>query len=421
MVDVVKRVFKRHGAVTIETPVCELKETLTGKYGEDSKLIYDLADQGGEILALRYDLTVPFARFCAEHGIDTIKRYHISRVYRRDRPAMAKGRYREFYQCDFDIAGDFESMVPDAECIKIVTEILEELRIGDFVLKVNHRKILDGIFAVAGVPAELFRSICSAVDKLDKSEWAEVKAEMLQKGISSEIAETIWSYSQKKGGVELVLELLQDELLCSNELAKEGLEAMKKMFLFCDLFGVPPGRVSFDLSLARGLDYYTGVIYECVLVGQDVGSVAGGGRYDTLVGMFTKKGKSIPCVGVSLGLERLFTIVEKNIQGAVPSRPTQVLIIGATGKDDKDQIFAERLKLCNVLWANGISCETAHKTNAKLMTQIQLCEKELIKFAVIIGSGEIQQGIVKIRDIATREETEISREELPAKILELLL
>ena len=166
--------FKRHGAETIDTPVFELREVLTGKYGEDSKLIYDLADQGGEILSLRYDLTVPFARYCAMNKISNIKRYHMAKVYRRDNPSILRGRLREFYQCDFDIAGDYDAMIPDAECVKIVAEILAAVNVGKFVIKVNHRKILDGIFEVCGVAADMFRTICSAVDKLDKSPWEEV-------------------------------------------------------------------------------------------------------------------------------------------------------------------------------------------------------------------------------------------------------
>ena len=136
----IKRIFKRHGAVEIDTPVFELKETLTGKYGEDSKLIYDLADQGGELLALRYDLTVPFARFLALNSVGNIKRYHIAKVYRRDNPVMSKGRFREFYQCDFDIAGVYPPMIPDAEVLTVATEILSELKIGDFMIKLNHRR-----------------------------------------------------------------------------------------------------------------------------------------------------------------------------------------------------------------------------------------------------------------------------------------
>ena len=141
-------VFKCHGAITIDTPVFELKEVLTGKYGEDSKLIYDLKDQGGEILSLRYDLTVPFARYVAMNKIQTIKRYQIAKVYRRDNPSISRGRYREFYQCDFDIAGQFDAMVADAECVKIVKDILNSMEVGTFAIKVNHRQILDGIFEV---------------------------------------------------------------------------------------------------------------------------------------------------------------------------------------------------------------------------------------------------------------------------------
>uniref|UniRef100_A0A8C5IL42 histidine--tRNA ligase n=1 Tax=Junco hyemalis TaxID=40217 RepID=A0A8C5IL42_JUNHY len=179
--------FKRHGAEVIDTPVFELKETLTGKYGEDSKLIYDLKDQGGELLSLRYDLTVPFARYLAMNKITNIKRYHIAKVYRRDNPAMTRGRYREFYQCDFDIAGQFDPMIPDAECLKIVHEILSDLQLGDFVIKVNDRRILDGMFAVCGVPDSKFRTICSSVDKLDKVLWEEVRSEMVaEKGLSPE-------------------------------------------------------------------------------------------------------------------------------------------------------------------------------------------------------------------------------------------
>ncbi|GBG30659.1 Histidine--tRNA ligase, cytoplasmic [Hondaea fermentalgiana] len=426
--DTIKGVFKRHGAVSIETPVAELKETLTGKYGEDSKLIYDLADQGGEILALRYDLTVPFARYCAEHGVETIKRYHIARVYRRDNPVMTKGRYREFYQCDIDIAGEYEPMVADAECVKIVTDILGGLDVGDFLVKINHRQLLDGIFAVCGVPDDLFRPICSAVDKLDKTEWPEVKEEMIRKGISGEVAEKIWGYAQQKGGPELVAKLLEDEDLCANESAKAGLDAMKLLFEFCDCYGVPANRVSFDLSMARGLDYYTGVIYEAVLVGAEVGSVAGGGRYDNLVGMFLakkgkKKDKKIPCVGVSLGIERLFTVVanrQKSQEGAVASRPTEIQVVGIATSEDKQEILRERMKVCSELWEAGVSAETSYKASAKFMTQVQHCEKNAIPFAVVVGKSELEAGKIKIRNIVSKDEEEVPRDQYIARLKELL-
>ena len=164
-------VFRSHGAVALDTPVFELKEILSGKYGEDSKLIYDLQDQGGELCSLRYDLTVPFARVLAMNpNLQTIKRYHLAKVYRRDQPALKKGRMREFFQCDFDIAGAYDAMLPDAEIVRIIDETLSALDIGKFTLKINHRKILDGIFQICGVPDEKIRTISSAVDKLDKVE-----------------------------------------------------------------------------------------------------------------------------------------------------------------------------------------------------------------------------------------------------------
>jgi len=327
-------VFKLHGAVTIDTPVMELKETLTGKYGEDSKLIYDVADQGGELLSLRYDLTVPFARYVAQNRIDKIKRYHIARVYRRDQPAMNRGRYREFYQCDFDIAGQYEPMMPDAECVKIVSQILTALELNDFTIKVNHRCLLDGMFAVCGVPEPKFRTICSAVDKLDKEEWACVRAEMIdEKGLDAASADKIGEYVKLSGGTELAQKLEADAALMANESAKKGVEDMRKLLQFCDVYGCLD-KVSFDLSLARGLDYYTGVIYEAVLPplpsGERVGSVAGGGRYDNLVGMFAGgkgRGSVVPCVGVSMGVERIFTIMEVGLALLVAGLITPAVLV----------------------------------------------------------------------------------------------
>ncbi|XP_063460701.1 histidine--tRNA ligase, cytoplasmic isoform X1 [Pan paniscus] len=321
--DIIIRCFKRHGAEVIDTPVFELKETLMGKYGEDSKLIYDLKDQGGELLSLRYDLTVPFARYLAMNKLTNIKRYHIAKVYRRDNPAMTRGRYREFYQCDFDIAGNFDPMIPDAECLKIMCEILSSLQIGDFLVKVNDRRILDGMFAICGVSDSKFRTICSSVDKLDKVSWEEVKNEMVgEKGLAPEVADRIGDYVQQHGGVSLVEQLLQDPKLSQNKQALEGLGDLKLLFEYLTLFGIDD-KISFDLSLARGLDYYTGVIYEAVLLqtpaqaGEEplgVGSVAAGGRYDGLVGMFDPKGRKVPCVGLSIGVERIFSIVEQRLE-----------------------------------------------------------------------------------------------------------
>lgn len=422
--------FKRHGAETIDTPVFELKETLTGKYGEDSKLIYDLKDQGGELLSLRYDLTVPFARYLAMNKITNIKRYHIAKVYRRDNPAMTRGRYREFYQCDFDIAGQYDAMIPDAECLKIVHEILSELQLGDFLIKVNDRHILDGMFAVCGVPDNKFRTICSSVDKLDKTPWQDVKNEMVgEKGLPPEAADRIGEYVQMNGGLEMIEQLLQDPLLSQNKLSLDGLNDMKTLFEYLALYGVT-SQISFDLSLARGLDYYTGVIYEAVLL-QDqkeaqaqqndhceetpsVGSVAGGGRYDGLVGMFDPKGRKVPCVGVSIGIERIFSIMEQKAEASdekIRTTETQVLVAAAQKK-----LLEERLKLISELWNAGIKAEMLYKKNPKLLNQLQYCEETGIPLVAIIGEQELKDGVVKLRVVATREEVNISRQDLVEEI-----
>ena len=311
---IIRRVFKRHGAVEIDTPVFELKETLTGKYGEDSKLIYDLADQGGERLALRYDLTVPFARFLAVNSVGNIKRFHIGKVYRRDQPALSRGRYREFYQCDFDIAGVYGRMVPDSECLAVACEILDALPIGDFGIKLNHRRLLDAILDICGVPAEKFRTICSAVDKLDKEPWEEVKREMVEdKGLSSEVADRIGEFVVLKGKPwDMYNSLMTEKKFGDHKGALEAMEDMRILFEYLEAMDKLK-FISFDLSLARGLDYYTGVIYEAVCMNGNtqVGSIGGGGRYDYLVSMFQEAGKVTPTVGVSVGIERVFTLMEE--------------------------------------------------------------------------------------------------------------
>jgi histidyl-tRNA synthetase len=310
----IRRVFKSHGAVEIDTPVFELKETLTGKYGEDSKLIYDLADQGGELLALRYDLTVPFARYLALNAVGNIKRFHIGKVYRRDQPVLSKGRYREFYQCDFDIAGNYGRMVPDSECLVVAAEILGSLDIGDFQIKLNHRRLLDAILDLCGVPADKFRTICSAVDKLDKEPWTEVKREMVEdKGLDSSVADKIGKFVVRKGSPwELYYALMEEKAFGDHKGAMEAMEDLRILFTYLEAMDKLK-FISFDLSLARGLDYYTGVIYEAVSMNGNtqVGSIGGGGRYDTLVSMFQDAGNVTPCVGVSVGIERVFTLMEQ--------------------------------------------------------------------------------------------------------------
>jgi histidyl-tRNA synthetase len=437
----ITEVFKRHGGVTIDTPVFELREILAGKYGEDSKLIYDLADQGGEICSLRYALTVPFARFLAMNkSISNIKRYHIAKVYRRDQPAMTKGRMREFYQCDFDIAGTYDPMLPDAEILRIICEVFEGLGWnGAYTIKLNHRKILDGIFQVCGVPEEKIRTISSAVDKLDKLPWADVRKEMTEeKGLDGEVADRIGEWVVQKGKVDLLEKLRSNESLAANESMKQGMTDLGLLFEYLEAFGVLE-QVSFDLSLARGLDYYTGIIYEVVTEGsapsttpgqQDqapkpkkkskgkegegededrsndptvgVGSVAAGGRYDNLVGMFSGK-TQIPCVGISFGVDRIFSITKARMaaDNALEVRNNEVdvyvMAFGSKG------FVKERMQICSQLWEAGIKAEFFYKVKPKVPQQFKAAEVNGVPFAIFLGDDEVASGKVKIKEMGLKD------------------
>jgi len=416
-------VFRLHGVGQIDTPVFELRDVLTGKYGEDSKLIYDLEDQGGEMLSLRYDLTVPFARYVAQNKKDSMARYQISKVYRRDNPAMTRGRYREFYQCDLDIAGKDSPMFADSECVQIMHQILSKLQLGTFTIKVNHRKVLDGLFGACGVPQDKFRTICSAVDKLDKSPWDEVRREMVEeKGLEAGVADRIGEYVRLAGKEDLLEKLRADPLVGKNKDVVSGLDDLELLVKHCQEKGCA-GSVSLDMSLARGLDYYTGVIYEAVLteaVGEDgtVGSVAAGGRYDELVGMFAPKGRSVPCVGVSFGIERLFTLVERKAQALEgKNRPseTSVYVMGFGKK-----MRPHRNAICAMLHEADISAEMSRKENPKTLDEFQYAEKNVIPWIVGVGETEAERGEVKVRNTSTKEETRVPRTALVEHIKQLL-
>ncbi|KAL3772782.1 hypothetical protein ACHAWU_003341 [Discostella pseudostelligera] len=411
---IIRRVFKRHGAVEIDTPVFELKETLTGKYGEDSKLIYDLADQGGEMLALRYDLTVPFARFLAVNAVGNIKRFHIGKVYRRDQPALSRGRYREFYQCDFDIAGVYGRMVPDSECLAVACEILDALPIGDFGIKLNHRRLLDAILDISGVPADRFRTICSAVDKLDKEPWSEVRREMVEdKGLAGEVADRIGEFVVLKGKPwEMYKLLTEGKKFGDHKEAAEAMEDLRICFEYLEAMDKLQ-FISFDLSLARGLDYYTGVIYEAVCMNGNtqVGSIGGGGRYDNLVSMFQEAGKVTPCVGVSVGIERVFTLMEERLrqeQGGSIKQPNVAVLVASAG----DNLLRERMKLAKVLWDANISAEFSQQENPKLKFEIANALDRQIPFMVIAGEEEAKEGKCKVKDLKARTEETVDVSEL---------
>ncbi|QUC20767.1 uncharacterized protein UV8b_05008 [Ustilaginoidea virens] len=412
-------VFKKHGGTPLDTPVFELKEILSGKYGEDSKLIYDLQDQGGELCSLRYDLTVPFARWLAMNNIQSVKRYHIAKVYRRDQPAIARGRFREFHQCDFDIAGLYDPMIPDAEVLRIIVEVFEALKLG-VSIKLNHRQVLDGMFAVAGVAPDKIRTISSAVDKLDKMSWEEVKKEMVEeKGLAAEVADRIGEYVRHAGTISETLALLKSkEELVANEQVKRGLEDMTLLASYVEAFGISD-KISFDLSLARGLDYYTGLIYEVINLppkpeegsktgkkskkddpASQVGSIAAGGRYDNLVGMYGKK--QIPCVGISFGVDRIFTILEAQRQkeGLKQKRDIDVYVM-AFGDKEFTGLLTERMSVAQRLWDAGIRAEFSPKVKPKLPQQFKAAEG--VPLGVILGQEELAAGQVRLKVLGQRE------------------
>ncbi|GIL94796.1 hypothetical protein Vretimale_943 [Volvox reticuliferus] len=419
---VITSVFKRHGAVSIDTPVFELRETLMGKYGEDSKLIYDLADQGGEILSLRYDLTVPFARFVAVHSIGNIKRYHIGKVYRRDQPQMTRGRFREFFQCDFDIAGAYAPMVADAEVVKVLTEILTDLQLGKFEIKINHRGLLDAMLAIAGVPPQKFRPICSAIDKLDKEPWEVVRQEMVaEKGLPEEVADAIGQFVVLRGEpLELVTRLsVPDHPLAQHPMGKAALDDLAAMFNMLKAMGAL-GSLTLDLSLARGLDYYTGVIYEAVLHGANVGSIAAGGRYDKLVGMFS--GKDVPAVGVSIGIERVFAIMEQQVRerAAASGRPVRAIETEVLVASIGSGLQVRRMELCAALWSAGVRAEFGYKPNPKMADNLGFCHENGVPYMVLFGEDELAKGVVKIKDMDAHQEETVPLEQLISELLQKL-
>lgn len=333
-----------------------------------------------------------------------VSRYQIAKVYRRDQPVISRGRYREFYQCDFDIAGDYEPMIPDAEILLLIVEAFEALDI-DIMVKINNRKILDGIFAVAGVPDDKIRAISSAVDKLDKLSWEEVKLEMVeQKDLPESVADQIGQFVRNRGTLAETIGLLKaNETLMADENLKTGLDDMTLLLSYLEAYDIAD-KVSFDLSLARGLDYYTGVIFEVVTslpsskdAGKNkepqVGSIAAGGRYDNLVGMYCDR--DVPCVGVSFGVERIYTILNargsKKKGESIIAQDFDVYVVAAGG----DGLLLERMAICGQLTRAGIRAGFLRKAKPSLRSQFNAADKAPL--TVILGPEELAAGNVRLK------------------------
>ena len=386
VIETVREVFARYGFEPIETPAFERIETLTGKYGDEGeKLMFRILKRGeggekGEVdLALRYDLTVPLARVVAMNpGLPLpFKRSQIQPVWRAERPQ--KGRFREFYQCDVDTIGT-DSPVADAECIAVVHDALTSLGLHDFTIRMNHRKILGALAEAIGASAQE-TSMLQAIDKLDKIGKDGVQNELLERGFSQKQADDLFAY-------------LDGTTIPGTEIFEAHLREILDIALN---LGVNPERVKIDRTLARGLDYYTGPVFETVLNGGYAGSISGGGRYDGLIGMFSGKG-DVPAVGVSLGIERIFMLMED--MGLMPDTQTSTQVWATVFSAETR---ASTLEAAAILRQAGIRVQVSTRTG-KLGKQFKDAASRGIPFALVCGPDEAAAGTVVVKNLVTGEQ-----------------
>lgn len=392
-------VFKLYDAEPLDTPTFELRDILVKKYGDDEKLIFDLEDQGGDICSLRYDLTVPFSRYLAQNNVSKIKRYQVGKVFRRDQPYLSKGRYREFIQCDYDIVGQYLPMTSEAEILKIMSEILDSFEIGDFVIKVNSRIILEGILTFSNMEKELHKSILSSIDKMDDKSMEDLKKEMISKGINEDQFEKIIDIISIKGGEE-ILEKIKSHEIFEIESIKKEIENFELLFKYLKAYNCEK-NILIDLSLARGADYYTGLIFEAIYKkSKSHGSVMGGGRYDNLVDVL-KEGRSVPCIGFSVGVYRIFSILSKK-----KSQEKNKAVLFAT---IKEHFVEKRIELMELLRKNKIIATTNFIKRVNLGEQIKYAKKNNIDVILVFGENEIEKNQVDVIFKEERTSVEISK------------
>ncbi len=389
----IREVFQRFGFEPLETPAIERIETLMGKYGDEGeKLIFRILERGeggreGKAdLALRYDLTVPLARVMAMNAGTPLpfKRYQVQPVWRADRPQ--KGRFREFYQCDADIVGS-RSRVADAECIAIADVAIAALGFERFEVRVNHRALLRAIVAAAGAP-EREGEVLVAIDKLDKIGREGVTNELLGRGLDAGVVERLWAILAEPASLDAVA-------AAAGEAATAPAEELREVLANARALGA--SHVVFDATLARGLGYYTGPVFEAVLTDGGVGSVSGGGRYDGLIGMFS--GRDVPAVGVSLGLERLLTVMEERgmLEGAGTRTRALVTIFSA-------DLAQDALTTARELRAAGIDTEAWLGEPGSLGKQFKYAAGKRIPFAIVRGPSEVEAGTANVKDLRSGEQ-----------------
>lgn len=399
----VEKVFQRFGFEPLQTPVLELRETLMGKYGEDAeKLIYDAQHrEGKEELSMRYDLTVPLTRIVAMYPelVKPFKRYQIAPVWRAERPQ--KGRYREFYQCDADIVGS-KSMLADAEIVTVIYSVLKQLGFKSFVTKINNRKILTGIGQYAGVPNESLGGLYRSIDKLDKIGADGVREEMAKSQIPADVIGKIMELVSIPSGEFRELR----ELMGNVPAAMEGLNELEQLASYLDQAQLPITNYQFDFAMVRGLAYYTGPIYETVVVEPKIGSLSGGGRYDELIGMFANQ--SIPVTGTSFGIERVIDVMDELAMypASIGKTVTQVLVTVF----NRDLVGAS-IRVANELRAVNINTELGLEFDG-LGKQLKYAAAKAIPFAIIIGPDENAAQKATLRDLSSGEQTLIAQNQI---------
>ena len=408
---IVKSVFRKYGYQCIETPSMENLGTLLGKYGEEGdKLLFRIQNSGEKAAlapekGLRYDLTVPFARFVVQHQNEIsfpFKRYQIQPVWRADRPQ--KGRYREFYQCDVDVIGS-KSLLNELELVQIVDDVFGQMGVR-VCIKINNRKILAGLAEVSGQPDKLV-DITVAIDKIDKIGLDAVKQELFEKGLTEQAVAVIEPVLTLSGTTDEKIAKMR-ELLAGSETGLKGLDEVATLFTLIAEAGITQ-PVELDLSLARGLNYYTGAIFEVKARDFAIGSICGGGRYDDLTGIFGLPNMS--GVGISFGADRIYDVLAG--LDLFPKDAAAAATVLFTNMGEKETAYT--IPVAAALRAAGISCEI-YPDNTKLKKQFEYADRKGIPFLAIVGDQEVADGTVMLKNLATGEQRPVPKDALVAAL-----
>ena len=403
LIETARQVYRSYGFSPIDTPALEYAEILTGKGGDESdKQLYRFTDHGKRDVALRFDLTVPLARFAAQYAQQLgtpFKRYHIATVWRGEN--TQKGRYREFMQCDFDTIGT-ESNAADIETLLVIHDLMEAIGsvfsddVLEFRIRVNNRLVLNGLLEKLGLQ-DKSTGVLRALDKLPKTGREKVIIEMTESvGTTAEQAASVIDLAELTGETRTVLETLE-EMLSGSESGLLGVARLRQLFEACSVAGIASERVALDLSIARGLDYYTGTIYETFLVDQpSIGSVCSGGRYDNLAGLFTRA--ELPGIGASLGLDRLLAALEILGKIQTASTPAEIFI-----PQFDAQRLGDYLKLARELRAAGFTVEVYPEAKA-LKKQLKYSDRKGHRVAIIAGGNEFEAGVWQVKNLQVRGE-----------------